>query len=239
LTDMAIPREHIGIETLRRMSALDAYNRWIVDEIRPWIGRVVLEVGAGIGNMSPFFLDRERLIVTDRDERCLGELRKKFADSPNIRCEYYDLENSGAHLRQRGIDTIVCLNVLEHIEHDEHALAEFAAILEPGGRAIFQLPAHRLLYGTLDRNLDHFRRYGVREIKRKFRRAGLVPENIRRMNMPGAVGWFVTSRIFRKNILPEGSLGLFNRLTPLFVAFERIIPAPFGLSVIAVGRKPD
>ena len=91
---------------------------------------------------------------------------------------------------------------------------------------------------SLDRNLDHYRRYGISEIKEKFRRAGLVPEKTRRMNMPGAVGWFFTSRVLKNGILPEGSLGLFNRLTPLFVAVERVLPVPFGLSIIAVGRKP-
>lgn len=236
---MTISREQIGLETLRRMSALDAYNRWIIERIQPWIGQTVLEVGAGIGNLSQFFLDRGRLILSDRDPRCLDELRKRFAVNENVTCVQYDLERSGEHLRGQGIDTVIALNVLEHIEHDEHALAEIAAILAPGGRAIFQLPAHKFLYGSLDRNLDHFRRYTVREIRAKFARAGLATENIRRMNMPGVPGWFVCSRILKKDILPEGSLGLFNRLTPLFIAIEKVIPAPFGLSIIAVGKKQD
>jgi hypothetical protein len=59
-----------------------------------------------------------------------------------------------------------------------------------------------------------------------------------RMNIPGALGWFLYSRVLRREILPEGPLGLFNRLTPLFMAFERIIPPPIGLSIIAVGKKP-
>jgi 2-polyprenyl-3-methyl-5-hydroxy-6-metoxy-1,4-benzoquinol methylase len=235
----SIAREDIGIETLRRMSALDAYNRWIMGEIRPWIGKVVLEAGAGIGNLSPFFLDAERLILTDRDERCLASLREKFAAFPQVTSERFDLEGEGTQFHERGIDTVVALNVMEHIEHDEHALAEFAALLKPGGRVILQIPAHRLLYGTLDRNLDHFRRYGVHEIREKFIRAGLVPELTRRMNIPGVIGWLVCSRLLKKDILPEGSLGLFNRLTPLFIAVEKVIPAPVGLSIIAVGRKPD
>jgi SAM-dependent methyltransferase len=236
---MAIAHENIGIETLRRMSSLDAYNRWIIEQIRPWLGQVVLEAGAGIGNLSQFFLENERLILSDRDPRCLDALRERFGTHPNVACVPYDLERSGEHLRGQGIDTIIVLNVLEHIEHDQHALDEMAQILRPGGRAIFQLPAHKLLYGSLDRNLDHFRRYTVRDIKAKFARAGLEPEHFRRMNMPGVLGWFVCSRILKKDILPEGSLGLFNRLTPLFIAVEKAIPAPFGLSIIAVGKKPE
>jgi 2-polyprenyl-3-methyl-5-hydroxy-6-metoxy-1,4-benzoquinol methylase len=235
---MAIARENIGLETLRRMSALGAYNRWIIELIRPWTGHVVLEVGAGIGNLSQFFIESERLILSDRDSRCLDALRERFGANPNVTCVHYDLEGSGEHLRGQGVDTIIVLNVLEHIDRDQHALDEMAQILKPGGRVILQLPAHKLLYGTLDRNLDHFRRYTVRDIKAKFARAGLETEHIRRMNMPGVLGWFVCSRILKKDILPEGSLGLFNRLTPLFIAIEKAIPAPFGLSIIAVGKKP-
>ncbi len=227
----------IGLETLRRMNALDAYNRWIVQEIRPWIGDIVLEVGAGIGNFSPFFLDRKQLILTDVQQNSIDTLKSNFKKYPNVSCEYYNLEESGETLKNREIDTIIALNVLEHIEHDEHALKEMASILVPGGRLILQLPAHKVLYGSLDHNLKHFRRYTIGDIKDKFETAGLVSEKFRRFNMFGTFGWFFCSRVLKKKILPEGSLALFNRLTPVFIAIERLLPVPFGLSIIAVGRK--
>jgi len=227
----------IGLETLRRMRTLDAYNLWIAKEIRPWVGDIVLEVSAGIGNFSHFFLDRKQLILTDIQQNYIDALKSNFNDYPNVSCEYYNLEESGKNLRNRGIDTIIALNVLEHIKNDEHALQEMASILIPGGRVILQLPAHRLLYGSLDRNLEHFRRYSIGEIKNKFESAGLVPEKFWRFNMFGTFGWFLCSRVLKKKILPEGSLSLFNRLTPVFVAIERLLPVPFGLSIMAVGRK--
>ncbi|HDY87111.1 MAG TPA: class I SAM-dependent methyltransferase, partial [bacterium] len=153
--------EHIdiGSETLRRMKALDAYNKWIVKEIQPWVGDNVLEVGAGIGNISHFFLDRKKLILTDIRKSHLNALKTNFGNYPNINIEFYNLEESGEHLRNRGIDTIIALNVLEHIKNDKLTLQEMSSILIPGGRVILQLPAHKLLYGSLDRNLKHFRRY--------------------------------------------------------------------------------
>ncbi len=236
---MTQPFDEIGAETLRRMNRLDAYNQWIIEKIRPWLGEVVLEVGAGMGNMSVFFLDRRELILTDIDDAYLETLRKKFASYPNVTYTRYNLEESGSHLIGRGIDTIIALNVLEHIERDRHALAEMSSLLVPGGRIVLQLPSHKLLYGTLDRNLSHFRRYSSREIREKFKTAGLAAEYVGYMNMPGALGWFLSSRILKKKILPKGQLGLFNMLTPLFVAVERTVPPPFGLSIVAVGRKPS
>ena len=232
-------REHfdIGSETLRRMKALDAYNRWIVKEIQPWVGDNVLEVGTGIGNISLFFLDRKQLILTDIQKSYIEALKSNFGNYPNISVEFYNLEESGEHLRNRGIDTIIALNVLEHIKNDEHTLQEMASILTPGGRVILQLPAHKLLYGSLDRNLKHFRRYTIQEIRNKFKAVGLKPEKFWRFNMSGTFGWFLCSRVLKKKILPEGQLSLFNKFTPAFIAIERLMPVPFGLSIMAVGRK--
>lgn len=234
-----MPWEHhnTGSETLRRMEALERYTEWIIENIHPWIGNHVLEVGAGIGNVSRYLLDRKKLILTDVQEEYLDALRNKFGSLPNITIERYNLEESGEHLRNHAIDTILVLNVLEHISDDTHALRDMASLLVPGGRIIIQLPAHRLLFGSLDRNLDHFRRYTRKEIIRKLAASGLKPEYISNFNMFGALGWFISSRILRKKILPEGQLRIFNRLTPLFMAIERKFPAPFGLSILAVGRK--
>lgn len=219
------------------MSALARYNEWIAETIHPWIGRSVLEVGSGIGSFSRFFLERERVILSDVQEEYLRALRAKYGGLPNTTVEYYNLEKSAGHLAGRGIDTIVALNVLEHIRDDCHALAQMATLLAPGGRIILQLPAHRILYGSLDVNLDHYRRYTARDIREKLAEAGYEVERMIRFNLFGALGWFVCSRILKREILPESQLGLFNRLTPLFMAIERRFPAPFGLSLLVIGKK--
>ncbi len=228
----------IGAETLRRMRAVTRYNAWIHERIRPWLGHRILEVGAGIGNFSSFFLDRPKVILSDVREEYLAILRDTYGARPNVTVIRYDLDCDADHLRDAAIDTVVCLNVLEHIEDDRRALREFARLLVPGGRVILQVPAHPFLYGTLDRNLDHFRRYTARGIREKFAAAGLGTAHLELMNLPGAVGWFLNARILRRDLLSEGSLGLFNRLMPLFAAAERIVPPPAGLSIIAVGEKP-
>ena len=234
-----MPQKHdnIGSETLRRMSSLERYSEWVVERIKPWVGGSVLEVGSGIGNNSRYLLDRKELFLTDINNEYIEILGKKFADYPNVSCEFYNLEESGKHLRGKGIDTIVALNVLEHVHDDTHALREMASILSPGGRVILQIPAHKLLYGSLDMNLDHCRRYTIREIQQKFEASGFTAERFIRINMFGTLGWFLYSRILKREILPKGPLSIFNTLTPVFMVLERIIPVPFGLSIIAVGRK--
>ena len=234
-----MPWKHqdIGAETLGRMSILDRYNDWVIERIKPWVGDTVLEAGSGTGTISRYFLDREKLILTDVREDYLTTLREKFGGCSNVSFELYDLEKSCSHLQNRGVDTIIALNVLEHIKNDTHALSEMASILSPGGHLLLQLPAHKLLYGSLDRNLDHFRRYTISDIRRKFGESGLKSERFFRMNMFGAAGWLMYSRILKHQLLPKGPLSLFNALTPLFMAAESAVPVPFGLSIIAIGRK--
>jgi SAM-dependent methyltransferase len=230
-------RSDTGAETLRRMSALERYTMWIAETICPWMGCHVLEIGSGMGNFSRFFLGCEQLTLSDIREDYLEILRETYGGYSNVTIEYYNLDYSSSRLAGRGIDTIVALNVLEHIRDDCHALSELAAILAPGGRIILQLPAHRLLYGSLDVHLDHFRRYTARDIREKLAAAGYEVERMVRFNLFGALGWLFCSRVLRRRILPEGQLGLFNRLTPLFMAIERRIPVPFGLSLLVIGKK--
>jgi SAM-dependent methyltransferase len=235
---MAWEHHEIGAETLRRMSALERYAEWILEKVTPWVGNRVLEAGSGIGTISRRFLDRAELCLTDVQDEYLAVLREKFAGHRNVTVARWNLEEPADTLRGRAFDTILVLNVLEHIEHDTRALGEMASLLAPGGRVILQLPAHQILYGSLDINLDHFRRYTARDIRKKFAASGLETERIARFNAFGALGWFACSRVLRRTILPESQLDIFNRLTPLFMAIERVIPPPFGLSLLAVGRKP-
>src|SRR2546422_11151356 len=76
--------DQVGAATLERMAAAPRYSRWLFDRLRPWVGRRVLEIGAGIGNMSAFFADRERVVLTDTEPYYLGRLRERFADRRQV-----------------------------------------------------------------------------------------------------------------------------------------------------------
>ena len=134
------------------------------------------------------------------------------------------------------IDTVVCLNVLEHIEDDRATLADMYDLLQPGGRLVLLVPAFARLYGTLDEHLRHFRRYEKDELEGKVREAGFVLENLMYLNRPGIFGWWLNGKLLRRRVLPRSQLLAFKLLMPLLER-EKERPPSTGLSLVAIGRK--
>src|ERR1044072_596270 len=159
----AEPGDLVGAASLERMAAAPRYNRWMSERLRPWVGRRVLEIGAGIGNMSAFLIDRDRVVLTDTEPYYLERLRARYRDLPHV---------AVARLASERLDTVVCLNVLEHIADDRASLVAMRDLLVPRGRLILLVPSLRVLYGSLDQALGHFRRYVPRELATKLAEAG-------------------------------------------------------------------
>ncbi|HYM61803.1 MAG TPA: methyltransferase domain-containing protein, partial [Thermoanaerobaculia bacterium] len=139
-----------------------------------------------------------------------------------------------ASLRDLRFDTIVSLNVLEHIEDDVAALRAMREILAPGGHVALLVPAHPSLYGEYDRLDGHFRRYTRRSFEAAIRRAGFEQVRLRYFNTLGAAGWWVTYKLLRRSIHDSGDFRLMNAAIPILRPIERLIPPPFGLSVTAI-----
>ncbi|HET6277763.1 MAG TPA: class I SAM-dependent methyltransferase, partial [Candidatus Polarisedimenticolia bacterium] len=135
------------------------YNRWMFDRLRRWIGRSVLEIGSGIGNLSVFLVDRERLVLTDTREEYLSRLRQRFAGHSNVAVAHLYLPSDDRAVAGQRFDTIICLNVLEHVDDDISALEAMRRLLAPAGRLVLLVPALPAIYGTMDRALGHHRRY--------------------------------------------------------------------------------
>src|SRR5258708_8364433 len=130
----------VGAAPLERMAAAPRYNRWMFDRLRPWVGRRVLEIGAGIGNMSAFFADRERVVLTDTEPYYLGCLRERFADRRQVLVTELRLPAVTPGLKAERLDTVVCLNLLEHIEDDPAPLPPMHHLLHPPRRLPLPLP---------------------------------------------------------------------------------------------------
>lgn len=223
--------------TLKRMSALDRYNAFLFELIRPMVGQRVLEVGAGTGTMTAFLVDRARVLATDVDAQYVHQLERRFEGSPNVTVAAFDLEGEvPAGIAEQRYDTVICLNVLEHVADDRGALERLGRLLEPGGRLIALVPAHPSLYGTMDEAVGHHRRYPRGEMSRLLREVGLEVENEIPVNAVSTAGWFVNGRIFKRRSVPGLQARVADRLVPLYRA-ERRLGVPFGLSVIAVGRR--
>lgn len=231
------PADPVGAATLERLAAAaPQYNRWMIDRIAPWVGRRVLEIGAGVGNMATFFTDRERLLCADTDPYYLDRLRERFAAFSQVGVVPLRLPASNPALDQERLDTIICLNVLEHVRDDGPSLATMHRLLQPGGRLVLLVPALPSIYGTLDRELGHFRRYTPQELRRKIPAAGFTLRHIEYFNLAGVPGWWLTGRVLKRTMIPAGSLAWFDALVPLF-RLERLLPWRVGQSLIAIGEK--
>ena len=211
------------------------YNRWMFERLRRWIGRSVLEIGSGIGNLSAFLVDRDRLVLTDTREEYLTRLRQRFADRPNVRVARLYLPDDDRAVAGERFDTVICLNVLEHVDDDRSALQAVRRLLAPGGRLVLLVPALQALYGSIDRALGHHRRYKRAGLADLLRATGFELAHIEYFNLAGIPGWWWAGRVLRREIIPGGSLKLYDALVPLF-RLERFIPWRVGQSLIAIGE---
>jgi len=224
--------------TLNQLAELDRYNHWIYENISHALGRRVLEVGSGTGNITQFLCAGGREVTaTDIVPSYRNELERLFSAYPNVRVEKFDLtgEAPGAFVADP-FDSIVCLNVLEHIEDDLFALAQMRDSLAPGGKLALLVPAHRVLYGEFDRAIGHFRRYEKRELAGKLEKSDFVVLEMKFFSLAAALPWLINGRLLKRDYIPAGQANLANLLVPL-LKLERLIGPPCGLSLIAIAQK--
>lgn len=219
---------------------IDAVDRWLYEEIAPFLGRRVLEVGCGLGNFARHLADRELYVGTEVEPSAVDAVRPLFADAPAMRFDVADATSPAFRDYGRlGLDTVFSLNVFEHIQDDQAAFDNAYHVLQPGGRLVLIVPAHAWLYGEIDRAIGHYRRYDRRLMAQRMAASGFELERTRYLNAAGALGWFVSARLRRQDTPPAGQLKLFNRVVPILKAVERAVPPPFGISILGVGRKPS
>jgi len=235
-TSAALPADPTGAATLERLAAAaPRYNRWLTERVAPWVGRRVLEIGAGIGNMAAYFLDRERLVLAEPEPAYRERLAARFAGRPNVSVVPLRLPLVDARLSAERLDTIICFNVLEHVAEDLAALQGMRGLLTRGGRVVLLVPALPALYGTLDAALGHVRRYRGPELRAKIQAAGFRLTHMEYFNLGGVPGWWLTGRVLRRSMIPSASLRLYDLLVPLF-RLERWLRWRVGQSLIAVGE---
>lgn len=203
------------------------------------LGQRIVEVGCGIGNFTRMMLDREWVMGIDIDAQCIANHQARFAGQPHVTSRVLDaLDPSFVQLREAKPDSVVCLNVLEHISDDLATLEAFASILPAGGRVVLIVPAFMGLYGPIDKHLGHYRRYTRASLGETAARAGLRPLELRYMNTIGFFGWWVNAKVLPREEQSEGQIELFDRyIVPVQEKLETWIRPPFGQSVFAVLEK--
>ncbi|MGA3041391.1 MAG: class I SAM-dependent methyltransferase [Bryobacteraceae bacterium] len=234
---------HASIYTItdqERMAHALNYFGWQGRLVAPELGQRVIEVGCGIGNFTRMLLDRETVLAVDVEPACVERLRERYPDRPNLHafvCEPSSGEFAG--LARFRPDSCVCLNVLEHIADDSRALEGMSSVLVPGGAIVLLVPAFPALYGPIDRNLSHRRRYRRGTLAALAHGAGLRIEKLHYVNAAGFFGWWINAHIFRREAQSVGQIRIFDRsIVPWMSRLEALAPPPFGQSLFAVLRKP-
>jgi len=218
--------------------AVPHFNRWLGDTLRPYVGARVLEVGAGIGNLCAKLLPRDRYTVSDVNPHCLRYLRN-FADGKpymDVRCVDLASERDFAALGQN-YDTVLLVNLLEHMADEARALQNVRSALAPGGRAIVLVPQNPRLHGSLDEVLGHQRRYTRQELRAALEAEGFVVEQLFDFNRVTTPAWWVNGKLLKRRHFSKAQLKVVNSLTWLFRRVERVLPWQ-GVSLIAVARHP-
>lgn len=235
---------------LASLSRAKNYQKWVFKTIEPFLGRRILEIGAGIGNMSQWLPIGERLILSENDPALTEILRSSLvsagkASDSRITVREFDINGSDYDLlAAEHLDTIVSFNVLEHIERDHEALARLCGLLRssraPGPKRLLSfVPAHNWAYGSMDRAFGHHRRYSRRRLTRLCRE--VAPEArlvARHFNAFGLVGWIVNGRILNRPHIGTGAIETFERLCPWLAPVDDLLheklKLPLGQSLLLV-----
>lgn len=217
------------------MTAATSYFAWQARLVLPEIGHRVLEYGCGLGNFTRHLLDRELVVACDTDTSLVNRIphhdRLRLFPGGSNHPQFRDL----ADLR---LDSCVCLNVMEHIPDDAAALSAIADILAPQATIVLLVPAFPALFGSIDRKLEHCRRYTRRSVTALADGCGLRIHKLHYMNLVGFFGWWLNNRVLHKEEQSPAQIAVFDRLiVPVMSRLESIIPPPFGQSLFVVLKK--
>jgi glycosyltransferase involved in cell wall biosynthesis/phospholipid N-methyltransferase len=227
-----------GSQILARVGRAPRFNAWMADTIRPFCGRRVLEIGSGTGNITRHLVPRDAYVASDINPLYLQTLRALTADRPYLDVSLTDVTRRESFPAPADrFDTVVCLNVIEHVDDDVGALRNLRDALAPGGRALVLVPQGPALFGTLDEVLGHKRRYTEASLRRVALDAGLEPVKVLPFNRIGTAAWWLNGKLLRRRHFGLVQIHALNFLTPLFRLVDRALPFQ-PLSLVAVLERP-
>jgi glycosyltransferase involved in cell wall biosynthesis len=225
--------------TLVELTGIPRFNRWMADVIGPHLGDRVLEIGAGLGSLTRCFLPRLHYTASDVNPDYLEQLRRLGVGRPNFDVCEVDVTNSDDFYDLAGLyDTVVCLNVLEHIPDADAAVRHMRSALCEDGRLVVLVPQDPSIFGTLDDTVGHQRRYTRDSLRALLEPNGFAVESMHDFNRATRPAWWFNGRVRRKRSFDKEELRLVDRLAWLMRLLESLLPWQ-GVSVIAVARRVD
>jgi SAM-dependent methyltransferase len=224
---------------LEAMSFAVNYHSWMLDEFRPFLGRRIIEVGAGTGGFSRLLLplDREKLILIE-PSKMIEDLRSNLSGNENISIVEAIFSDVAELLAAERPDSVIYVNVLEHIQDDVGELKLVYRTLAPGGRIFIFVPAHQSLFGAFDVAVGHFRRYSRIDLERKCLTAGFKIIRSINFDLLGVILWWIKFRLLRSSDLSPAAVALYDKYAvPVTRFFEGSIGAPVGKNILLIGEK--
>lgn len=214
------------------------YYRCILSYFAPHLGRRIVEVGAGIGTFSERLLNAaepEEMVLVEPADNNIEGLRQRFAERSAVRVVHGYLD---AVVGSVAADSVVAVNVMEHVEDDVAFLRGAHELLNPGGHLLLFVPAGQWLYGAMDAAFDHYRRYDKPMLTDRLHAAGFGTFHLRYFNLPGIVPWFITGRVLKRTtVLPRDARRYDRWVMPWLAPLERWCEPPIGQSLLVIARK--
>lgn len=235
--DDVYQEDQYGSHILHDLERARRFNRWMAETVRPWVGERVLEIGAGIGNITGWLLPRELYVASDINPHYLHYLKNMATGRPYLDVARVDLEDARDFDAWKGrFDTVICLNVLEHVEDPLRALRNMYEALEDNGRLVLYVPAGQTLFSSLDEVLGHRCRYDAGMLRRELEAARFEIERIFDFNRAALPGWWWNGKVRKRRSFSRVQLKLFDTATPMIRRLDRLLPWR-GLGLVAVARK--
>ena len=230
--------QRTGARALEMHSGTPALNAWYFSKFADRVQGDVLELGSGIGNISELLVHAaDSLVATDVEDEYLALLRSKLSDSAHAEVHRLDLEKElPPALRSRTFDTVLSMNVIEHVADDQAAVRRIVDRLRPGGWMLTYVPAMPFAFGAMDEALGHHRRYTLKSFGTLMSGAGLQIARLEYMNLLGLAGWWFNGRVLRRRVPDARQVRVFEKLVPI-VRYEEALSLPFGLGLICHARK--
>lgn len=243
-TSTMAPLRRQGASTMSpAMRSASNYARYLYSALEPWLSWPVLEIGTGFGTYTGLLLKGGAVLSIDIDTECLDAVHLQHPQA-SLTTRMVDLNDheSVRQLRLLGCRSLFCTNVLEHIEDDVGCLTALNDAFPSGGRACLIVPAHPFLYGYMDVEAGHYRRYTDHTLRHTLESAGWKVRRTFYLNALGAVGWLANHKLLPARPLDcprvDAQLRLYDRLlVPLARWTDPLFGKLFGLSVAAVAEK--
>ena len=242
--NMIMGKQNELSENLNNWDYISRYSLWMYHTYEKYVGEKVLDLGAGMGRMVNFYIDKcEKVVATDIFQSQVDYMNERFKNYSNFSAVVCDIMEDDISQYNEKFDTVICINVLEHLEDDLLAVQKMKEMLMDRGKIILFVPAFQKLYCQMDRNVNHYRRYDKGVLKKIAEQCDLKVEYNTYFNMLGIIPYYLKGKKKFKSgesfstSLNENNSKIYNLASKILEPIERKINIPFGLSEVIVLQK--